>query len=159
MRHGVAFSRDASRWSDDGDRPLTPEGKDEFREVARGLGRVVPGVDAMLGSPLVRAWQTAETLHEIAGWPAPKSFPALAPDVSPKDLTRALQDYAEAGAVAIVGHRPGLHELAAYLLTGAADGMEIRIKKGGALRITFDGGIRAGEGSLRWLLTPKALIP
>lgn len=158
LRHGVAFSRDASRWPDDDERPLTPEGEEEFREVARGLGRVVPRVDALLGSPLVRAWRTAEILAELAGWPTPKAFPALAPDVPPSDLAHALQAYAEAEAVAVVGHRPGLHELAAYLLTGEAEGMEIRIKKGGALRMTFDDAPRAGEGTLRWLLTPKTLL-
>lgn len=158
MRHGVAFSRDASRWPDDDERPLTPEGEKEFREVARGLGRVVPQVDALLGSPLVRAWQTAEILTGFAGWPDPKAFPALAPEVPPSELTQALQVYAQSEAVAVVGHRPGLHELAAYLLTGDVEGMEIRIKKGGALRITFDDAPGPGEGSLRWLLTPKTLI-
>lgn len=159
VRHAVACSRDATRWPDDDERPLTPEGEREFRESARGLGRMVPRVDVVLCSPLVRAWQTAEILNEFAGWPAPKAFQDLAPEVAPEDLLAALDIYAKAEAVAIVGHRPGLHLLAAYLLTGEADGMEIRIKKGGALRITFDGAPRASEGSLRWLLTPKALIP
>lgn len=159
VRHAVAHSRDADRWPNDDDRPLTPQGEAEFREVARGLERVVPRVDALLVSPLTRAWRTAEILAELAGWPEPKAFPELGPEVPPPDLARALEVYAAAEAIAIVGHRPGLHELAAYLLTGEAEGMEIRIKKGGALRITFDGAPRAGKGSLRWLLTPKALIP
>jgi len=159
VRHAVAFSRDTRQWSDDDERPLTPEGKEEFREVSRGLGRVVPRVDVVLCSPLVRAWQTAEILNAVAGWPDPKDFPELAPEVAPQDLSRALDVYAQTEAVAIVGHRPGLHLLASYLLTGEAEGMEIRIKKGGALRITFDGAPQAGEGSLRWLLTPKALLP
>lgn len=159
VRHAVAFSRDASQWPDDDERPLTPEGKEEFCEVSRGLGRVVPRVDVMLCSPLVRAWQTAEILSAIAEWPDPKAFPELAPEVAPQDLSRALNVYAQTEAVAIVGHRPGLHMLASYLLTGETEGMEIRIKKGGALRITFDGAPQAGEGSLRWLLTPKALLP
>lgn len=158
MRHAVAHSRDADRWPNDDDRPLTPEGEEKFREVAWGLERVVPRVDALLASPLMRAWQTAEILAELAGWPEPKAFPALGPEVPPPDLTCELEIYAAAEAVAIVGHRPGLHELASYLLTGEVEGMEIRIKKGGALRITFDGAPRAGVGSLRWLLTPKTLI-
>jgi phosphohistidine phosphatase len=159
VRHGVAFSRDANRWPDDDDRPLTPEGKEEFREVARGLGYIASHVEVVLGSPLVRAWQTAEILEECAYWPEPKVFPELSTEVGPQDVLRALDAYSRTEAVAVVGHRPGLHVLASYLLTGDAEGMEIRIKKGGALRITFDGPPRAGEGSLRWLLTPKALLP
>jgi phosphohistidine phosphatase len=59
--------------------------------------------------------------------------------------------------VAVVGHRPGLHELAAYLLTGEGDGLEIALKKGGALCVRFDGDPAPGAGELRWLLTPKVL--
>ena len=159
VRHAVAFSRDATRWPDDDERPLTPEGEAEFREAARGLGRVVPQVDVVLCSPLVRAWRTAEILNEFAGWPPPKIFPDLAPEVEPEDLLSTLDVYAKAPSIAVVGHRPGLHSLVSYLLTGEAEGMGIRIKKGGAVRITFDGAPQAGEGSLRWLLTPKTLIP
>jgi phosphohistidine phosphatase len=56
-----------------------------------------------------------------------------------------------------VGHRPGLHELAAYLLTGEGDGVEIRLEKGGVACIRFDGAVQPGTGELRWLLTPEAL--
>ena len=57
----------------------------------------------------------------------------------------------------MVGHRPGLHELAANLLTGEADGVEVTIKKGGVACIRFDGAVEPGAGELRWLLTPEVL--
>lgn len=156
VRHAVAFKRDAERWPDDGERPLTPEGTEEFRAAARGLQSLVPPVDALLSSPLARAWQTAEILAGLEGWPEPKAFPALEPEVSPEEARLALEAYVEAGSVAVVGHRPGLHELASYLLAGDA-GHDVRIKKGGALRLTFDGPPRAAAGALRWLLTPDVL--
>ncbi len=156
VRHAVAFKRDAQRWPDDAERPLTPEGEAEFRGAARGLGYLVPSVDALLSSPLARAWQTAEILAGLEGWPEPKAFPALGPEVSPEDAAIAIEDYAGAGSVAIVGHRPGLHELASYLLTGDAE-MDVRIKKGGALRLSFDGPTRARTAALRWILTPALL--
>ena len=56
-----------------------------------------------------------------------------------------------------MGHRPGLHELAAYLLTGDSEGMEIGLEKGGVACIRFDGALQPGTGELRWLLTPEAL--
>jgi phosphohistidine phosphatase len=156
VRHAVAFKRDAGRWPDDAERPLTPEGEEEFREVARGLGRVAPEVGALLSSPYARAWRTAEILSETAGWPEPKAFPALEPNVAPPEAAAALADYAGAGSVALVGHRPGLHELTSYLLTGSTEA-DVRIRKGGALRMSFEGEPQAGEGALRWLISPRLL--
>ena len=156
VRHAAAFKRDEERWPDDGERPLTPEGKDEFRAAARGLGHLVPSVDALLSSPLARAWQTAEILADLEGWPEPKAFPSLEPEVSPEETALALEDYAGAGSVVVVGHRPGLHELVSYLLVGDPEA-DVRIKKGGALRLSFDGPTRARTAVLRWLLTPALL--
>lgn len=48
-------------------------------------------------------------------------------------------------------------QLAAYLLTGDAGGADIRIKKGGAVCLAFDGAPKPRAGALRWLLTPKNL--
>ena len=64
VRHAVAYKRDYERWPNDADRPLTPEGEEDFRAVARSLGRIVPEVEVLLSSPYVRAWRTAEILDE-----------------------------------------------------------------------------------------------
>ena len=58
----------------------------------------------------------------------------------------------------MVGHKPRLQELAAYLLTGEDDGLEIKIRQGSVICIRFDGAPAPGTGKLRWLLTPKALL-
>ena len=71
VRHAIAHGRDPECWPDDSRRPLTPEGEEDFRGAARGLGRVVPEVDMLLSSSYERAWRTAEILAEQAGWPAP----------------------------------------------------------------------------------------
>ena len=157
VRHAAASERDPDRWPDDSKRPLTPEGEREFRLVARGLARLVPRVDAILSSPYQRAWQTAEILSELDSWPAPEPSPVLEPTLPPEKAALALQDHTDAGAVAVVGHRPGLHELAAYLLTGEGDGVEIMIKKGGVACIRFDGVLEPGAGELRLMLTPELL--
>ncbi len=157
VRHAVAYKRDPDRWPDDSRRPLTPEGEEEFRGAARGLGRVVPEVETLLSSPYERAWRTAEIVAEQAGWPAPERFPALEPDVPPEKVVLALESYAGKESIALVGHRPGLHELAVYLLTGDAGGADMKIKKGGVVCIEFDEAPKAGAGKLRWLFTPKVL--
>ena len=83
VRHAVAEARDPRRWPDDRDRPLTQQGEARMRRAARGLGRVVPDVDLLFSSPLARAWQTAEILHDEIGWPEPAPLSQLEPDRSP----------------------------------------------------------------------------
>jgi phosphohistidine phosphatase len=157
VRHAVAHKRDEERWPDDSERPLTPEGEEDFVGAARGLARIVPEVDILLSSPYERAWRTAEILTEQAGWPAPQVFPALVPDVPPEKAVLALQTYADRQSIALVGHRPCLHEMAVHLLTGDAGSADMKIKKGGVVCIEFDGTPEAGAGTLRWLFTPKVL--
>lgn len=154
VRHAVAFERDGERWPDDSRRPLTPEGEARFREAAGGLLAIAPEVGVVLSSPYARAWRTAEILSE-GGWPAPVACEQLEPDHPPHKLIPVLERYGEGGSVAVVGHRPGLHELASFLLTGDAEGAEVGIKKGGVVCLRFDG--RPGEATLRWLLTPALL--
>jgi phosphohistidine phosphatase len=154
VRHAIAYRRDADLWPDDSKRPLTPEGEERFRRAARGILRLVPEVDLVLASPFARAWRTAEIL-ERQGWPAPVPCEELEPDYPPHKVVGALAD--QAGSVAVVGHRPGLHELVSYLLTGDAESADIQIKKGGIARLQFEGYPEPGSASLRWLLTPKIL--
>ena len=157
IRHALAHNRDPERWPDDSKRPLMPKGEETFAEAARGLARIVPEVEVLLSSPYERAWRTAEILSEQACWPAPEKLPALEPDIPPEKVVLALETYAGKQAIALAGHRPGLHELAVYLLTGDAGGADMKIKKGGVVCIEFDDAPKAGAGKLRWLFTPKVL--
>lgn len=156
VRHAIAHDRDPSRWPDDGERPLTPEGERRFRRAAKGLTRLVPDVELVLSSPFVRAWQTAEILAG-QGWPAPEMQPELEPDCPPHKILAALRGRDDAGSLVLVGHRPHLHELASYLLTGEPGLAQPQIKKGGALYIKFGDAPEPGSGTLAWLLTPKVL--
>jgi phosphohistidine phosphatase len=160
VRHAVAFRRDPDRWPLNNKRPLTPEGEEEFRLVARGLARIVPQVDVILSSPNQRTWHTAEILSKLDSWPAPEPslvLRASSRGTSPEKTTLALEDYADAKSVAVVGHKPRLQELAAYLLCGEGRGMKIKIIQGSVMCIRFDGAPAPGTGKLRWMLTPKAL--
>ena len=160
MRHAVAHKRDENRWPDDAKRPLTPEGEERFRHAARGIVRFVPQVGLVLSSPFVRAWRTAEIMKQ-AGWPAPARCEELEPDYPPHKVLGILARHEDLDSVAIVGHRPGLHELISYLLTGdmigEGCGARVQIKKGSVARLSFDGLPEPGAGSLEWVLTPKAL--
>lgn len=157
VRHAVAHGRDYDRWPNDAERPLTPEGEESFRVTARGLEKIVPEVEVLLSSPYVRAWRTAEILDEETRWPAPGVLPALEPEIPPEKAAAALETYGEVEALALVGHRPGLHELASYLLTGDKEALNVGLKKGGAACIRFVESPEPGSGKLRWLITPKVI--
>ncbi len=158
VRHAVAFERDAERWPDDRTRPLTPRGIKRFRLMARGVRRIVPRVDAILSSPLVRAWQTAAILAEEAGWPEAEVFHELEPGRRPGEVLGRLKDRVGAGALALVGHEPGLHELLGLLILGPNARWNGEMKKGAIAKIVLESGARAGSGRLEWLLTAKTVI-
>ena len=157
IRHALAHKRDPERWPDDSKRPLMPKGEETFAEAAHGLALIVPEVEVLLSSPYERAWRTAEILAEQAGWPAPEKLPALEPNVPPEKVVVALQTFQRKQSIALTGHRPCLHELAVYLLTGDVGDADMKIKKGGVVCIEFDDAPKAGAGKLRWLFTPKVL--
>ncbi len=154
VRHAIAYERDAVRWPDDRDRPLTPEGETKFRKAAQGIGRVAGNVDTVLCSPLVRAWRTAEILSEEAGWPSPLVFDALEPERSAADVAAALMPHRMRDTVALVGHEPLLGEMISFLVTGSASRGAFPLKKGAAASVDVYGDIPNGS-SLRYLLTPK----
>jgi phosphohistidine phosphatase SixA len=82
-------------------------------------------------------------------------MPALQPGAKARDVLRALEPVGRHESLALVGHEPGLGELAA-LLVGFKTPPEF--KKGGVARI--DVAILpppAGSGLLQWWLTPKVL--
>jgi phosphohistidine phosphatase len=157
VRHAIAGTADPAKWPDDRDRPLTAKGEERFRTAARGLRKLVSGVDGVLSSRFVRAWQTAEILERQARWPAPQQCEALEGGRDPAEILQALQPYSSARAVALVGHEPGLHELAAYLLSADTGHVQLEMKKGGIAHLAIDEGLRPGTARLVWLLTPRAL--
>jgi phosphohistidine phosphatase len=160
VRHAIAFERNARRWRDDGDRPLSPEGMVRARKAAAGLKQVAERPQCVLSSPLVRAKQTAAILTEFAGWPKATECPALAPDEPPDEVFAALAGQKEK-IVAVVGHQPGLGRLLAACLPaqvrGGVNPEAFELKKMGAVLVSFSGTPRAGGGVLNWFVPPRIL--
>ncbi len=156
VRHAFAAHADPARWPDDALRPLTEEGADRFREAARGLQWLVPEVDAMLSSGYARAWQTAELLHEGAGWPEPEECWVLEAGQPPAAAVDVLHGRTER-SIALVGHEPHLSGLASLLSTGSEDRLEAELKKGGAAALSFAGRVEPAAAELRWIVSPKIL--
>ena len=157
VRHAIAFDADTTRWPDDKDRPLTPQGEKRFRRAARGLARLVTNLDTVLSSPYTRAWQTAELLADDAKWPKPQACEALEPGRMPAATLQVLQDYPSSARLALVGHEPTLHELVSYLLTAETGHVKVEFRKGGVARLSVPGAVRPGAAVMLWLLAPKVL--
>jgi phosphohistidine phosphatase len=157
VRHAIAEQRDVVRWPDDSQRPLTPEGAGRFRRAARGLRRIVPSVELVRSSPYIRAWQTAELLHEEAGWPAPLACAPLAGHSATAEALDALRLHADRESVALVGHEPNLSWLASLLLAGAEGVVDLELKKGAAALLELASPPTPGSALLRWSVSPKIL--
>jgi phosphohistidine phosphatase len=155
VRHAIAAER-GPKYPDDRLRPLTPGGSKRFAASVSGLIEMDVAIDFVLTSPLVRARDTAMLLAAgLKPKPAVSETEALAPGGRPQAINEAIKTHAKKyRRLALVGHEPDLGELAARLL-GARGAVEF--KKGGVCLIECDGATPTGPGTLRWLLTPKAL--
>jgi len=152
VRHGLAEERGA-KWPDDGKRPLSADGMSRMKKSARGLDRIDVKFDVILTSPLVRARQTADILSaEMDGHPTIVNVESLAPGGQFSALVADLEKHTRKTRIALVGHEPGIGELAARLIGSRHP---IEFKKGAVLRIDIDQIPPAGPGDLRWMLPPK----
>jgi phosphohistidine phosphatase len=154
VRHGIAAER-GDAWPDDALRPLTHQGITRMRRGARGLRALGVSFDLVLTSPLVRAADTAAILAKAFD-PRPdvRTTAALAPGGAPTRLTDVLGAHPKAMSIALVGHEPGLGELAAWLI-GAHE--PLVFKKGGVCRIDTAAWPPDRRGRLVWLATPRML--
>lgn len=154
IRHGLAEER-GDAWPDDAKRPLTEQGMSRLRRSGRALARLGTVVDVVLTSPLVRTRQTAEILAAaFSPHPSLINVDALVPGGTPPAVAAEIEKHSRRRRILIVGHEPGMGELAAWLI-GARNPIEF--KKGGICRIDVDGSALRGGGALRWMITPKIL--
>ncbi|WP_127478142.1 phosphohistidine phosphatase SixA [Sulfurivermis fontis] len=157
VRHAKAEEREifALTGAEDALRPLTKSGAREMRKVARALQRLVPRIDVLASSPLLRALQTADILAARIGGKAVQ-LPQLAPGHAPGQVLTWLRSQGDNPCVALVGHEPDLGVLAAWLLTGGQGGF-LPLKKGGACLLHFKDGIKEGKAELVWAMPPAVL--
>ena len=113
MRHGAALEQASGGAPDDAKRPLTPDGKAKLKQIVAGLLRLGFAVDWIVSSPLVRAVETAEIVAESAGDTAMDFCDALRPGGTAEALIAFLAKQPARKRILVVGHEPGLSELAA----------------------------------------------
>lgn len=153
VRHAIAAEA-GPEYPDDTKRPLTDQGAARFLKEVRGLEALDVRIEAILTSPLVRARETAELLHEEYPEADITETEALAPGGTHRTVLAALESLGDSPNVALVGHAPDIGELAARLI-GARGALDF--KKGAICCIELASLPPTGPGMLRWFAQPKML--
>ncbi len=156
LRHGKAGQ--ASDGPDDASRPLTVEGKNEIRNVARWLRSKKIRFDIIATSPLARACETAEIIAKtLTQKDRLEVWDELQPGGDPDTICYHATLSGQDSTVLLVGHEPDLSALAGKIITGG-DAAALVLAKGGLAKIrnfSFD---KKPSGELQWLLTPKQIM-
>jgi phosphohistidine phosphatase len=154
LRHASAVDVGDQGVERDEDRMLTGEGRARTRSVAEGLRACGCAPRRIVASPLVRARETADIAAAILTPGATIETSAeLAPGMSPARTASWLRRGPRLPTM-LVGHMPGLQQLASYLLSGA-ESVDIGFKKLGCCCLLFEAAPVAGGGCLKWCLPPK----
>lgn len=152
VRHAAA--EDARAGMPDAQRALTDEGTRKFRRAAAGIVRLLqetpPGL--ILSSPLLRARQTAELLHEAFDKEKIKTQVQLSEAlVDAEGLGKLLKEVRGKPAMA-VGHEPILSMWIGKLCFGEPG--DVEMKKGALAALELKTGTHA---QLLYLLQPAIL--
>jgi phosphohistidine phosphatase len=133
LRH--AHAQEAHPGMEDIDRPLSPRGRAEALDAAQCIAEAGLRCDVVLASPAVRATETAHIVAVNLHLPADLRIePALYPG-EPEALLGSLKQCAnELKIVLMIGHNPGLSELAQHFNSAGA---AIELRTAGLCAITF----------------------
>jgi phosphohistidine phosphatase len=157
-----------SSWSDPGladlDRPLAPRGERASRSIAKYIRRKKIRPALVLCSPSLRTRQTLQAIESSLGKrSAVELVPALYA-ASERELLDQLQALPESiGSVMLIGHNPGLHDLARMLASRGADlrKLEEKFPTGALVTLVVDStswaALRPGNAKLVDYVVPKQI--
>jgi phosphohistidine phosphatase SixA len=153
LRH--AHAGDPQAWTgDDETRPLSDKGEKQAERLGTFLAGVGFKPDAIVTSPKLRAAQTAEIVARHLGIQI--SFDdRLAGAFEVETLETLLRDAGDPVRPVVVGHDPDFSDVLAEL-SGASD---LPMPKGALARVDIERPLRAGGGTLHWLVPPDLLKP
>lgn len=154
MRHGYA---EAGVGKSDAQRELTPEGRVELAAAARGLVRLAVKIDGIVASPLVRTRQTAAAISEGLGLGLEvMTLEALRPGGPPQLQLEEIGACGPGGGLLVVGHAPDVGLLVGHAASGQVHEGAV-FEPGTMACLHFPGRVRAGAGTLRWLMSAAQL--
>jgi len=155
VRHAIAVEQDAEEYPND-DRPLTDAGVRKMTEAARGIARMIPDLDVIFTSPLIRAKHTAEIVARAFGCEKRMEVTGLlAPGGWANSVIAHLAARQDEDRVMLVGHEPDMGLLAGALV--GAEHSVAEFKKGSVCCIRVDGVPGETRGVIRWHLSAKWL--
>ena len=156
LRHAKAERDGAS----DQERALRRRGRRAAATIGRFLTRIGEEPELVLSSGAVRARETAELAHEAGGWRAPLEIrPGIygAGAESLIALVSEVEDSIE--RLLVVGHQPALSLLIADLCGGSEPAFPTAALARVDLECERWSTLRAGAGTLQWLITPELIEP
>lgn len=112
LRHAKAAPHDSAK--SDFDRPLAPRGHDQVADFCRWAGDSF-APDAVYVSTALRTVETYERLQEGLGRALPAKLAGALYLAEVEDLLAAVRGAGDAQEVLLIGHNPGLEDLAARL--------------------------------------------
>jgi len=115
LRH--AHAEPAVAGQDDRDRPLSRQGQAEAEAAGRWLKEHGYLPDRIIASPARRAKQTLEQVLLALGY-VEQLQDARVYEATPGTLMQVADEHRELGRVMLVGHNPGLEQMAALLASG-----------------------------------------
>jgi phosphohistidine phosphatase len=148
----------------DFDRPLNARGRKAARAMGREMKRLGLGFDLVLASPAARVTETLTELAQGYGGAVETRFDEgiyLAPVEALLALVRASDDADP--RLLLVGHNPGMEQLALLLSEGGQlrDEVAAKYPTGALAEIGFDVAhwrdVAAGEGKLARFIRPRDL--
>lgn len=160
LRHAIADQKNPFNMENDSDRPLTEEGAEKMRLIARALKSRELSFDIILSSPFRRAKETAEIVAEVFKCKDVVKFSShLEVGGNPLALVNEInKHYADLGSILLVGHEPYLSRFISVLLSGDGN-VSVAMKKGGICKLVVSGGFRYGRcATLEWLLPPAIIL-
>ncbi|PKP09147.1 MAG: hypothetical protein CVU09_12485 [Bacteroidetes bacterium HGW-Bacteroidetes-4] len=157
MRHAKSSWKEPL--PEDRDRPILKKGIKRTKRTALFIKEKGLIPELILSSPAVRAWQTAELLiEELVTNLKIKQVDAMYPGSSAALLKTIWQVNNKYSRLMIIGHNPGLSDLACYLLGNQEASW---IPTSGLVVISFVNGrwqeTKPGEGVMLHYIQPKAL--
>ena len=115
LRH--AHAEPATTGQSDLDRPLSPQGLAEAEAVARWLKEQGLVPDRVLCSPARRTRETLEAVMDAIGYVEQRLEERIY-EATPGTLADLADQHREAERLLLVGHNPGLEQLAALMYSG-----------------------------------------
>lgn len=155
VRHGIAVDGLRGGITRDAERPLTEEGHDEMKSVARALHKLNVKPDLILSSPLIRAKQTAQHIADAFKLEVAITD-SLAPAVNPSHLFKSIGRHPHAREIFLVGHEPDMGMLVGTLLFAGPE-WQMPFKKAGICRVDITSLPPDNPGVLKWYITPKII--